>query len=180
GGPMRADSLRNALAVFALGLLALAAMTGGTNAGFTATTMNPSNVLGTATLSLTNDKPNAGDLVSVTNLVPGDTVSRTVTITNTGTVGFTYVAAAVPEINSVLWTDSGNGLQVTAKRGATVLYTGALKGLAIPASTTIAPSAIDSLTFDFSLPSSGDNTLQGITQKFTITYTATQLPGSAR
>ncbi len=178
---MRADSLRNALAVFALGLLALAAMTGGTNAGFTATTMNPSNVLGTATLSLTNDKPNAGDLVSVTNLVPGDTVSRAVTITNTGTAPFTYGGAAVNTgASSVLWTDAVKGIQVSVKRGATSLYSGALKDLAIAASATIAPLSTDTLTFGFSLPATADNTFQGLTQTFTITYTATQLPGSAR
>ncbi|MDE3103465.1 MAG: hypothetical protein KGJ98_14690 [Chloroflexota bacterium] len=177
---MRADRLRNALAVFALGLLALAAMSGGTNAGFTATTMNPSNVLGTATLSLTNDKPNAGDLVSVTNLVPGDTVSRTVTITNNGTAQLTYGAGASAQIPTVLWSDAVKGIQVSVKRGATSLFSGALKDLAIPASVTIAPSATDVLTFDFSLPAAADNTFQGLTQTFTITYTATQLPGSSR
>ncbi len=177
---MRADSLRNALAVFALGLLALAAMTGGTNAGFTATTMNPSNVLGTATLSLTNDKPNAGDLVNVTNLVPGDTVSRTVTITNNGTSAFTFFGGASAQIATVLWSDTVKGLQVSVKRGMTSLYSGPLKDLAIPASATIAPSSTDTLTFDFSLPTAADDTFQGLTQTFTITYTATQLPGSAR
>src|SRR5579859_2822341 len=108
---MRPDRLFHALGVFALGLLALASMSGGTNASFTATTMNPSNVLGTATLSLTNDKPNAGDLVSVTNLVPGDTVSRTVTITNNGTASFTYGGGASAQINTALWTDTVKGIQ---------------------------------------------------------------------
>ncbi len=177
---MRADRLRNALSVFALGLLALAAMSGGTNASFTATTMNPSNVLGTATLSLTNDKPNAGDLVSVTNLVPGDTVSRTVTITNNGTASFTYGGAASAQIPTVLWSDAVKGIQVSVKRGATSLYSGALKDLTIPASTTVAPLATDTLAFDFSLPAAADNTFQGLTQTFTITYTATPLAGSAR
>lgn len=177
---MRADRLRNALSVFALGFLALAAMTGGTNAGFTATTMNPSNVLGTATLSLTNDKPNAGDLVSVTNLVPGDTVSRAVTITNTGTAAFTYGGTASAQINTALWTDTAKGIQVAVKRGGTSLYGGALKDLAIPPSATIAPSSTDTLTFDFSLPATADDTFQGLTLTFTITYTALQLPGGGR
>ncbi len=177
---MRSDRLANALGVFAVGLLAMAAMTGGTNANFTATTMNPSNVMGTATLSLTNDKSNAGQLVNITNLVPGDTANRTVTITNNGTVGFTYVGSAAPQVNSVLWTDLVNGLQVSVKRGVTVLYSGALKNLALAASPTIAPSAADTLTFDFSLPTTADNTFQGASQTFAITYTATQLAGSAR
>ncbi len=177
---MRSDRLANALGVLAVGLLALAAMSGGTSASFTATTMNPSNVMGTAALSITNDKSAAGQLVNITNLVPGDTANRTVTITNSGTVGLTYTGAASPQIGTALWTDTANGLKVSVKRGVTTLYSGALSGLAIPASSTIAPSGIDTLTFDFSLPTTADNTLQGLSQTFTITYTASQPAGSAR
>ena len=177
---MRRMSIGDALAAFALGLLALASLAGGTNASFTATTVNPNNLLATAQLAISNDKPNDGDLVSITNLVPGDTVTRTVTITNNGTAGFTYTASALNANNSALWTDTVKGLQVEAKRGATSLYSGALKSLTIPASSTIAPSATDTLTFVFSLPSTADNSFQGLTQTFTITYTATQLGGTAR
>lgn len=177
---MRSDRLANALGVFAVGLLAMAAMSGGTSASFTATTMNPSNVLGTATLSLTNDKSSAGQLVTITNLVPGDTAERTVTITNTGTVGFTYTGAATPLIQTVLWSDAAKGVQVAVKRGVTTVYSGALSALALPASSTIAPSATDTLTLDFSLPAAADNTFQGLSQTFTITYTATPPAGAAR
>ena len=177
---MRSIRRLDALAVTALGLLALAALTGGTSASFTATTVNPNNLLATATLSLSNDKPNDGDFVNVANLVPGDTVTRSVTVTNSGNVGFTYTGAAVPLSSTQLWTDTTKGLQVDVKRGATSLYTGPLKNLAIPASGTIAPSATDTLTFVFSLPATADNSFQGLSQTFTITYTATQLAGTAR
>jgi len=177
---MRRIGTIDAVAVAAIGLLALAALTGGTSASFTATTVNPNNLLATATLSLSNDKPNDGDLVNVANLVPGDTVTRSVTITNTGNVGFTYAATASNANNSALWTDTVKGLQVDAKRGATSLYAGPLKNLAIPASATIAPAATDTLTFVFSLPTAADNSFQGLSQTFTITYTATQLAGTAR
>ena len=170
----------DALGVAALGLLALASLAGGTSASFTATTVNPNNLLATATLSLSNDKPNDGDLVSISNLVPGDTATRTVTITNTGTAAFTYMASIANLTNTVLWTDAVKGLQVEAKRGATTLYSGALKNLAIGASTTIAPAATDTLTFVFSLPTTADNSFQGLSQTFTITYAATQLAGTAR
>lgn len=170
----------DALGVAALGLLALASMAGGTNASFTATTVNPNNLLGTALLSLSNDKANDAELVNVSNLVPGDTATRTVTITNTGNAGFTYSGSVTNLNTTVLWSDTVKGLQVEAKRGATTLYSGALKNLAIPASSTIAPSATDTLTFVFSLPATADNSFQGLTQTFTITYTATQLAGTAR
>jgi len=161
-------------------MVGLAATTDPTAANFTATTVNPSNVFTTATLSLINDKATAGQLVTVSNMVPGDTASRTVTITNTGNVGFTYTAAASPNVTTLLWTDVVNGLQVTVKRGLTVLYTGALKNVALPTSATIAPAATDTLTFDFSLPTTADNSFQGLTQTFTITYTAAQLAGTAQ
>ncbi|MBM4433893.1 MAG: hypothetical protein FJ028_02060 [Chloroflexi bacterium] len=89
---MRTTSTGGAHGAVALGLLALAALAGGTKASFTATTVNPNDLLATATLALSNDKPNDGALVSVSNLVPGDTATRTVTIANTGTAGFTYAA----------------------------------------------------------------------------------------
>ena len=52
--------------------------------------------------------------------------------------------------------------------------------MALGASSTVAAGGTDTLTFDFSLPSSADNTFQTLTQDFTITYTATQLAGAAR
>ena len=113
-------------------------------------------------------------------MVPGDTANRTVVLSNTGNVGFTYTGAISATANTLLWSDTTNGLQVTVKRGATTLYTGALKNMALAASATVAASGTDTLTFDFSLPSSADNSFQTLTQDFTITYTATQLAGAAR
>ena len=53
--------------------------------------------------------------------------------------------------------------------------------MSLAASPTIAAtSGTDTLTFDFSLPTSAGNTMQSLTQDFTITYTATQLAGTAR
>ena len=63
------------LATMALSALVLIGVTstGSTTATFTATTTNPGNTFATATLVISNDKPNAGDLVNITRLVPGDT-----------------------------------------------------------------------------------------------------------
>ena len=140
----------------------------------------PPAVVSTATLAMSNDRAGAGDLVNITDLVPGDTVTRQVTITNTGNAGFTYVASASPASNTLLWSDTTNGLQVAVMRGETVVYTGALKDLSLPASAEIAPAATDTLTFEFSLPATADNSFQGLTQTFTVTYTATQLAGRSR
>ena len=101
-------------------------------------------------------------------------------ITNTGSVGFTYTPSISATANTLLWSDTTNGIQVTVHRGLTQLYTGALKNMTWGASGTIAAGGTDTLTFDFSLPATAGNTFQSLTQDFTITYTATQLAGAAR
>ncbi|HUQ41587.1 MAG TPA: TasA family protein [Candidatus Limnocylindrales bacterium] len=177
---MRKLNLLAGMALAGVVLMGLTATADKTSANFTATSTNPGNTFGSATVSMSNDKPNANDLVNVTNLVPGDTMSRTVTITNTGNAAFTYAGSISATANTTLWSDVTNGLQATVKRGTTVLYTGALKNLAIPASGTIAAGATDTLSFTFSFPTSATNAMQGLSQDMTITYTATQLAGSAK
>ena len=177
---MRKLNLLAGMALAGMVLLGLTATADKTSANFTATSTNPSNTFQSATLAMSNDKPNANDLVNITNLVPGDTAARTVTISNTGNAGFTYTASISASANTLLWSDTTNGLQVTVKRGSTVLYTGALKNMSLSASGTVAAGATDTLTYDFSFPSSAGNSFQNLSQDFTITYTATQLAGSAK
>jgi spore coat-associated protein N len=180
---------QNALvATMALSALVLIGVTavGSTTATFTATTTNPGNTFATATLMISNDKPNAGDLVNITNLVPGDTAQRVVHLTNGGNTGFTYAAGITATASTLLWTDTTFGLQASVYRcdncttPANLVYSGALKNLAVPASGTVAAAGSDHLTFVFSLPSTAGNTFQALTQDFTVTYTATQLAGTAR
>ena len=177
------------LATMALSALVLIGMTssaGSTMATFTATTTNPGNTFATATLVISNDKPNAGDLVNITNLVPGDTAQRVVHVTNGGNTGFTYAGAVSATASTLLWTDTTYGLQATVYRcnncttPANSVYSGALKNMTIPASGTVAAAGSDYLTFVFSLPTTAGNTFQSLTQDFTVTYTATQLAGAAR
>jgi hypothetical protein len=168
------------MALSALVLIGLTVSADKSSASFTATTTNPGNQFGSATLTASNDKSAAGSLISISNLVPGDTANRTVVISNTGNADFTYTGAISSTATTALWTDTTNGLQVTVKRGATTLYTGPLKNLALAASPTIAATTTDTLTFDFALPATADNSMQSLSQDFTITYTATQLAGAAR
>jgi hypothetical protein len=174
------------MALSALVLIGISSTAVSTTASFTATTTNPGNTFATATLTISNDKPNAGDLVNITNLVPGDTAQRVVHITNGGNSGFTYAGSVGATANTLLWSDTTNGLQATVYRcnncttPANIVYSGALKNLAIPASGTIAAAGSDYLTYVFSLPTTAGNTFQTLTQDFTVTYTATQLAGTAR
>jgi hypothetical protein len=177
-------SLLAVMALAALVMVGLSLSAGSTTATFTATTTNPGNQFTSATLTMSNDKPNAGDLISISNLVPGDTATRTVTVTNTGNVGFTYSAAASSTTNTLLFTGA-NGLSVVAYRcncttPANQVYSGTVQALSLPTSGTIAASGTETLTFVFSFPTAADNTYQTKTETFTITYTATQLAGTAR
>lgn len=176
----KSTTLLAGMALSALVLIGLTVTSDRSSASFTATTTNPGNQFGSATLTMSNDKSAAASLVNLSNMVPGDTANRTVTISNTGNVGFAYTAAISAVANTLLWSDTTNGIQVTVKRGATTLFTGPLKNLALAASPTIGASGTDTLTFDFSLPVAAGNTFQALAQDFTITYTATQLAGAAR
>lgn len=184
---MRAtNGLIATMALSALVLVGLTSTAGSTSASFTATSTNPGNQFATATLAMSNDKPNAGDLVNLSSMVPGDTAQRVVRLQNTGNVGFTYSAAASATASTLLWTDTTNGLQASVYRcnscttPGNLVYSGALKNLAVPESATIAASGSDYLTFVFSLPTAAGNTFQGLTQDLTVTYTASQLAGTAR
>lgn len=177
----RRSGLITIMALAALSLVGLVASADRTTANFTATTTNPSNTFQTATISLSNDKSTAGALVNITNMVPGDTATRTVTITNTGNASFTYNFVASQTNNTLLWSDAVNGLQVSVSKGATNLYTGALKNMGtLTTGTTVAALGTETITYVFSLPTSAGNTFQTLTQDLTITYTATQLAGTAR
>jgi len=168
------------MALSALVLIGVTVTADKSSASFTAVTDNPGNSFGSATLSASNDKLAAGTLVSLTNIVPGDTAARTVQIQNTGNVGFTYTAASSATANTLLWSDTTNGIQVNVKRAGTSIYNGALKNLTFTSGGTIAAGANDNLTMDFSFPTSAGNGLQTLSQDFTITYTATQLAGTTR
>ena len=181
-----ANFLLATMALSALVLIGISSTAASTTATFTATTTNPGNTFATATLTISNDKPNAGDLVNITNLVPGDTAQRVVHVTNGGNTGFTYAGAVSATASTLLWTDTTYGLQATVYRcnncttPANSVYSGALKNMAVPASGTVAAAGSDYLTFVFSLPTTAGNTFQSLTQDFTVTYTATQLAGAAR
>lgn len=158
------------------------------SADFVVTSTAPGNNVSSANLVITNDMSGNAALLNVTNFVPGDTAKRVVTISNTGNIGFTYTAAAstTTDPTTALWTDATNGLQIAVYRcnDCTTIgnrvYNGALKDLAVPQSGTIAASATEALTLVVSLPSTAGNSFRNLTQNVTITFTATQLAGSAK
>ncbi len=121
-----------------------------------------------------------GAVASVTlgDLVPGDTISRTITVKNTGTLGFRYVVSATQTAGTLLWTDLTDGLQLTvADSGGAVLYAGSLSGLGTLAGPgTLAPGGSELLRYTFALPTSASDAFQGLLQDLTLVFTATQYP----
>ena len=117
-------------------------------------------------------------IVTLGDLVPGDTISRTITVRNTGTLGFRYVVSATQTAGTLLWTDATNGLQLTvADSGGTVLYSGPLSALGTLAGPgTLAPGGTELLRYTFAFPASASDAFQGLLQDLTLVFTATQYP----
>ena len=131
----------------------------------------------TPPLALTTDR-GATAAVSLGDLVPGDTVDRTITLKNSGSLGFRYTVSATQTASTLLWTDSTNGLQLTVATGAgAVLYSGPLSGLgALAGPSTLIPGGTELLRYTFGFPAGAPDALQGLVQDLTLVFTATQFP----
>ncbi|MCL6586037.1 MAG: M73 family metallopeptidase [Anoxybacillus sp.] len=151
---------------------------GETNALFTDQKDVPNNTISTATLTVS---VSPSPVFTISNLIPGDTIQRTITIKNDGTVPFTYTIQASSN-NTLLWTDKTNGLQLTIAKGATTYFSGPISDLnaaSIP-NTTLAPGASDPLDLTITFPVTANNTFQNLTDTITFTVQAMQLPGAVR
>lgn len=129
------------------------------------------------TLAVSTDR-GAAAIVTLGALVPGDTIDRTITVKNSGTLGFKYAVSATQTASSPLWTDTTYGLQLTiAAFDGTVRYNGPLSGLgSLPSSTVLAPGDTELLRYTFALPAGAPNSFQGLVQDLTLVFTATQYP----
>ena len=172
------------IAVFSLVAAVVAAMPliGGTQADFTAIATNPGNAFSSAVLSMTTDNP-VGGFVQVENLVPGDSITRSVTVQNTGSVPFTYTITASSEggNQSPLWKNKIHGLQVEVSGSSGLIFSGPIKDLYSMGTNTVVPEGgTEVLLYVISLPQSSGNAFQGLNQGIGFTYDAVQLAGQAR
>jgi len=133
--------------------------------------------------------------VSTANFVPGDSLTRTVNLSNDGTSPLASVALTTTvKTPSVLTNDVFNGLQLSVKScsvawSATYTCAGTEKLLASgPAVGTktldnpasLAAKATDFIAFTISLPTSADNAFQGQTAELGLTFSGTQRTGTTR
>ncbi|MDQ4501255.1 TasA family protein [Sinomonas sp. ASV322] len=193
-------------------LLASAALVGaaasvaglGTYGAFTSTTSASTTVSsGTVVVGLgATGTANNRLTVSASGIVPGDTIQRAVTLSNTGSqnlAGATLTTTATT--SSKLDTDATNGLQMVidscsvpwTEAGTAPAYTYTCSGTT---SSVLATHAVigsnlnlsnlasdtaghaDNLRVTLTLPSTADNTFQGITSTVNFSFTGTQRSGT--
>ena len=177
----------------------------GTYGGFTASTSASATVkAGTVSFDVGAAGGAANRLtVAASGAIPGDTVQRAVTLTNTGDQNLTAVTlttAAAP--SSKLDTDAANGLQMQVdacstawtEAGAspsftytcpgittTVLSSRAVVGTKMPLAglTSVTPAKTDFLRVTLTVPTGADNTFQGLTSTIGFAFDAVQRTGGA-
>jgi spore coat-associated protein N len=141
--------------------------------------------------------------VAATGIVPGDTIERAVTVTNTGNQAFASISlTTTASPSSLLDTDATDGLQMLIQRcsvawteaGSAPAYTYSCSGTT---TTVLASRAIigtgmslgpmdltaggqNFLRVTVSLPSGAGNSLQGLSSTITYTFTGTQRAGTSR
>ncbi len=176
----------------------------GTYATWTSTTSQSHTIAtGTVTISLgaTGASTNRLD-IGASGLVPGDTIQRSVDLTNSGSIDLasvTLTTTASP--SSLLDTDATNGLQMVVDKcsqawteagppytytcggtTSTVLASRPVIGsnLSLSNLSVTAPSATDHLRVTLTLPSGADNTFQNQSSTLTYAFTGTQRAATNR
>lgn len=111
-------------------------------------------------------------------LVPGDSMTRAITVQNTGSVAFRYTVSATQTASTALWTDPVDGLQLTVRdAGGAVIYAGPLSGLgSLAGPTVLAPGTAELLSYTVDFPASASNTFQGLDQDLTLVFDAIEVP----
>lgn len=161
------------------GAAALTALTvtPGTFGGFTSATSNPNNSVQAGTLTMTNSAAGSAVVtetspVNKDNMQPGDSVSGSVTITNSGSLP----ADLSLSINNVANAFPTGAVNLVIKDGASTVYSGAVANTSAPIALggTWAASASHTYTVTVSIPSTADNTAQGKTASFELDWNGAQ------
>ena len=160
---------RRTIAALAV-VLAAVGITVGSGANFTASAANPANTFTAGTLTIGSSSSSA--LFNSSNMRPGDTVTGTVDIQNTGSLSgaFTLGTSNATDPNGLLGQldlkveDCGlwNGTTAPTCNGSNIVYSG--KANAVPAAVSLgsfAANAKHQYKFDVTLPSGTTNAFQG-------------------
>lgn len=188
---------------------AAAAVAGmGTFGTFTDSTapLNASVNTGTLSINLTPANDTAALAMSATNMVPGDSLARSVDLVNDGTAAFSSLSLiSTASASNVLSTDLTNGLKLgvescsvtwtktTAANGAAVYTcTGGTKTTKLPTAPAVQANGVlatpasvnaggvDHLVVTLSLPADAGNNFQGLTNSVAVSFSGAQANGTAR
>jgi spore coat-associated protein N len=148
--------------------MVLAGTIGFAGAYFTAQTSVPDNVIraGTVAVSATPEI----EAISMENLAPGETQSRALTVTNTGSLP---VDVRVTEAKRAGITEFYNALTCAASAGGEVVYDGALAGMRT-APVRLGPGESAEIEFAVTIPAEAGNNLIGDYVRLTLYVDATQ------
>ncbi|MGY1602515.1 TasA family protein [Geodermatophilus sp. SYSU D00815] len=178
----------------------------GTFGTFTDSTTPVATTVQTGTLDINLNQPNGAYSIPVTtsNFVPGDSITRAVTLSNDGSTQLSSVTltSVATGATSVLTTDTVKGLQLAVKACTVAwtqggsesapsytcsgtersLYAGPAAGVSTQLSNpaSLNPGGVDHLVFSISLPTAADNTFQGKSASLSLTFTGTQRAAAAK
>lgn len=112
--------------------------------------------------------------ISMTNMKPGDSVTSTLTVVNSGSLDFTYDMSAKKDAGISAFYDV---LDAKIEQGGTTLYQGPLKDLLqlTTGRRQIASGASEDLTITVSLPLTADNAVMNKYTKVAFDFNAEQL-----
>ncbi|MGY1771612.1 TasA family protein [Blastococcus sp. SYSU D00813] len=190
--------------VGSLGVLgAAAAVAGlGTFGTFTDSTTPISTEVASGTVDINLANPGHAIPVTTSGFLPGDSMTRAVTLANSGTSALSSVTlGTTATVSSILDTNTTNGLQLNVKScsqawtqgGTATAPTFACGGTVTDLGTTpvvsnrtlaglnsLNPGGVDHLTFTISLPTAADNAFAGKSSTLSLVFTGTQRAATAR
>jgi hypothetical protein len=152
-------------------VLAAVGITVGSGANFTAHAANPSNTFTAGTLTIGSSAASA--LFNAPNMKPGDSVTGTVDISNTGSVPGTFTMSTSNAVDAgallgqldLKIEDCGlySGTTAPTCAGTSIVYNAKASGVGTVALGSFAASAKHRYKIDITLPSSTTNAFQGKT-----------------
>lgn len=154
-------------------LLAAGAVAIGSGATFTSSTVSTTSL---ASGSVTHANDVTG--LDVKNIKPGDVVTGSVTVTNTGTLDSTLTLQEVASTNG--FAAQGADLQLTLSSGTTELYSGTFGGLADATVIDLGALPVDgatTVTWTVSLTETVDNSNEGKSASASYEWVSTQEAG---
>lgn len=189
-----------------LGIIGTAAAVAGmgTFGTFTDSTapLNASVTSGSLSLDLNAANSTASLPMNAANVVPGDSISRSIDLVNSGNLGFAGIRlTSAATASSLLDTDKVNGLQLSVKEcsnawtesvvGGVASYTcsgtvtnvinaPAVTSADFAGATSTSAGGVDHLVVTLTLPTSAGNEFQGKTTALSLSFTGTQQTGTQR